>query len=201
MFNIVETIWDKYYNDENIEMLTYILNNSSRYSIKLDNLYNLKLDVNNTEFNYNLCNNIFNLVMSKTSNYDIETLLIMGARLLLNQVDINYVDKLIVNYPINFIWSNFVDTIGREKDTNILTFLNNITLLELNTLQLYGIGKIRIEHILQSPLKLNQFLLTRIDGYTWLKEEEWLGYSNKLTEIGYSKDEIKFIKTNFVTVG
>lgn len=200
LFNVVETIWDKYYNDENIEMLTYILNNSSRYSIKLDNLHNLKLDVNNTEFNYNLCNNIFNLVMSKNSNYDIETLLIMGARLLLNQVDINYVDKLIVNYPINFIWNNFVNTIGREKDINILTFLKNITLLELSTIQLYGIGKIYINYILQTPLKLNQFLLTRIDGHVFLKEDEWLDYSNKLTEIGYSQDEIKFIKTNFVTV-
>ena len=199
-FTILETIWDKYYNDKNIEMLTYILDNTSRYYIELDNLYNLKLDVNNTEFNYTLCDKIFDLVMSKTSNYDIETLLIMGARLFNILVDINYVDKLIVDYPIDFIWNNFVNTIGREKDINILTFLKNITLLELNTLQLYGIGKIHIEYILQSPLKLNQFLLTRIDGYSFLNENEWLNYSNRLTEIGYTKDEIKFIKTNFVMV-
>lgn len=193
-FDILNTIWDVCYDNQNLEALNYLVKNIRGGDKEL--LLNLKL--NDSKFNNVLCNYLIqDYYQHRHSVNDGYSIMISN---LLNLLDLEQFNNIINSYDMSFIWEYIINVYSSIKIDTIITLLVNISMLTSSILTIYGIGDISLEYILAMPIRVHEFILTKLYGRRWLFEEEWLMMLNNLKEKGYADNEIEFIKNRCIYV-
>ena len=191
--NIINDLWTKYYTAKNTNILLYFVD-----TLYENNMYDLILNEKEEEYNYILCDKLISSF--KTNNNVAHEKYIIIVSRLLKVLNWQHIGMLIKTYSCEYMWKYFADTNAPFRDEITLKFLTDITILNLDILTICDIGEINFEYLLQLTVRLNQFLLTKVYGYGYLYEEEWLKTVNILKDKGYTDKEIEFIKNKCVYI-